>query len=208
LRNYLFSANDINSYLSDTCPNNENSQKSGDGNDANSQQRTRYAAIKGYDYATDKCYCYSDGTGCDCDNQNENRAIRNIASYGPAAICIDASLWQDYTGGIITADSGCSSQFLDMNHCVQVVGYAFISDDSDQDEGRSNSHSGSGDDQSSRDGYWIVRNQWGTSWGMNGYAWVAMGEVSKQISSFYIMSFLFVFINSIIVDVEHLRYLE
>ena len=111
---------------------------------------------------------------------------------GPAVVCIEASLWQDYSGGIITTDLGCGQEFLDMNHCVQVVGYAFTTDsdrqqqegqgdeDGDNDGGneqqRSNDNrSGSNDESNQREGYWIVRNQWGTSWGMNGYAYVAMG---------------------------------
>jgi len=104
----------------------------------------------------------------------------NVASYGPATVCLDASTWQDYSGGIITSESGCSSKFLDMNHCVQVVGYAFT-DDSDHDEDAEERKSGSRDsrdeehDESQRDGYWIVRNQWSSYWGMSGYAYVAMG---------------------------------
>jgi Papain family cysteine protease len=83
----------------------------------------------------------------------------------------------------MTADSGCSSKFLDVNHCVQVVGYAFATADGSDSEQQKNSHSESGDrngggskDNSDRIGYWIVRNQWSTYWGMSGFAYVAMGE--------------------------------
>jgi Papain family cysteine protease len=102
------------SYISGTCP---ASQKSGDEHDG-----SRYGNIKGYGFATERCVCYSDGSGCNCDNQNEGMAVRNLASYGPATVCLDASTWQDYDGGIITSASGCSAKFLAMNHCVQVVG--------------------------------------------------------------------------------------
>ena len=63
-----------------------------------------------------------------------------------------------------------------MNHCVQAVGYAFNDGfDGGDDDGGENSGSGSGD-ETQRDGYWIIRNQWGTNWGMNGYIYVAMGD--------------------------------
>ncbi len=157
-----------------TCP------AEGGSKDDSGSSSTRYGAIKGYAYATDRCVCYTDGSGCDCDEQNEALAVMNVASYGPATVCLEASQWQDYTGGIITADSGCSAAFLDMNHCVQVVGYAYtdVTDDDDDEEGGgsgSNSHD-SGGDSSHREGYWIVRNQWSSYWGMNGYAYVAMGD--------------------------------
>jgi C1A family cysteine protease len=75
--------------------------------------------------------------------------------------------------------------FMDVNHCVQAVGYAYISDEEYENEvnenksgdKNQNSHSGSGSgDSTKRKGYWIIRNQWSTYWGMNGYAYVAMGE--------------------------------
>jgi Papain family cysteine protease/Cathepsin propeptide inhibitor domain (I29) len=164
------------SYISQNCPASGSGDSSGE---------ARYGNIKGYGFATERCVCYSDGSGCDCDNQNEGMAVRNLASYGPATVCLDASVWQDYDGGIITSSSGCSSKFLAMNHCVQVVGYAYndgSGGDDDEDDERSGSGSGSQDsgsgsqDESGRVGYWIVRNQWSSYWGMNGYAYVAMGE--------------------------------
>jgi hypothetical protein len=55
--------------------------------------------VQGYGYATERCVCYTDGSGCDCDEQDEQKAVLNIASYGPAAVCLEASLWQSYEGG-------------------------------------------------------------------------------------------------------------
>jgi len=171
----------------------------------------RYAKPNGYGYATERCLCYTSGDGCDCDEQDEALAIANLASFGPATMCLDASVWMDYDGGIITAESGCSQSFMDMNHCVQVVGYAFLEDengeyyDDDDNNGSQNSKSNkSGSrDFENREGYFIVRNQWSVSlfvfatlkndiyniiiliiycflvqeyWGMNGYAYVAMGN--------------------------------
>ena len=75
----------------------------------------------------------------------------------------------------MTPDSGCSSQFLAMNHCVQVVGYVYTDSDSSSSEEQNNG--GSKDQKNSaqqREGYFIVRNQWGSSWGMNGYIYLAM----------------------------------
>ena len=160
----------LKTYQQDVCP------------DKNNKEFSRYGKIEGYGYATERCVCYTDGSGCDCDSQNEGMAVRNVATHGPAVVCVDAAEWQDYAGGIITSESGCSQKFLDVNHCVQVVGYAYDSDNDEGQEGGSRDKSGSGDaksgsgDRENRQGYWIVRNQWSTYWGYNGYAYVAMGE--------------------------------
>jgi hypothetical protein len=176
---FFFSDNSIKAYQQSVCP-------------ANGSKNTRYGSIKGYGYSTSKCVCYTDGSGCDCDKQNEGKAVRNVATYGPAVVCLDASTWQDYTDGILTSASGCSQQFMDVNHCVQAVGYAYVSEEESKGNSRDNSkdnknggkrllksndnNSKSGSkDKESRQGYWIVRNQWSSYWGMNGYAYVAMG---------------------------------
>ena len=89
---------------------------------------------------------------------------------------MDASVWKDYSGGIITKESGCTSSFKNMNHCVQVVGYKHF-DEGEGNDG-SNSHDGNGGSSSTgnTNGYWIIRNEWSSYWGIDGYAYVAMGE--------------------------------
>ncbi|KAL7579844.1 hypothetical protein ACA910_004857 [Epithemia clementina (nom. ined.)] len=174
-------AEDVEDYKASICPSDSGSHDSNDNGGGSGSGFARYGKIAGYGYATDRCVCYSDGSGCDCDNQNEGLAVANLATYGPAVVCVDASEWKDYTGGILTSAIGCSSAFLDVNHCIQAVGYAFHTD-SDRGEGENshsgdNSKSGSGSsDNSNRVGYWIVRNQWSEYWGMYGYAYVAMGD--------------------------------
>ena len=94
---------------------------------------------------------------------DEDSMISHIFSTGPISVCLDASSWSSYVSGIITT---CG---MDVDHCVQAVGI-------NMDEG-----------------YWIVRNSWGTEWGNEGYIWLASGsnmcniaydpnyvEVSKQ----------------------------
>jgi len=64
----------------------------------------------------------------------------------PLSICVDASNWQDYSGGVMSAWD--CAWVVELDHCVQLVGY------------------------STTDGstpYWIVRNSWNTNWGENGY---------------------------------------
>jgi C1A family cysteine protease len=71
------------------------------------------------------------------------------SSGGPVSVCVDASSWQNYNGGVLTS---CGS---DVDHCVQLTGYANYGE------------SGA---------YWIVRNSWGSDWGENGYIWIEIGQ--------------------------------
>jgi len=93
------------------------------------------ARISGFQYATT--------TG------NETQMQVAMIPNGPLSICVDASTWQNYQGGVIT--SGCGD---DLDHCVQIVGWGTTSDNIP---------------------YWIIRNSWGTDWGINGYVWVERG---------------------------------
>jgi C1A family cysteine protease len=71
------------------------------------------------------------------------------SSGGPVSVCVDASSWQTYSGGVL---SQCGNN---VDHCVQCTGYA--------DYGQSGA-------------YWIVRNSWGASWGESGYIYIAIGQ--------------------------------
>jgi len=74
--------------------------------------------------------------------KDENQILNAVATVAPLSICVDASKWYLYQGGIIMGNQ-CSRG---IDHCVQLVGY----------------------DQTGATPYWIVRNSWGTSWGENG----------------------------------------
>ncbi|KMT04416.1 hypothetical protein BVRB_8g180920 [Beta vulgaris subsp. vulgaris] len=110
-------------------------------------------------------YPYTGGGGVCTANKVENQIV-NIDGHGnveetetdllcatvrqPISVGIDGSSidFQLYTGGIY--DGTCSSNPDDINHAVLIVGYG--------SEGNKD--------------YWIVKNSWGTSWGMDGYIYI------------------------------------
>ncbi|KAH7682107.1 Actinidain protein [Dioscorea alata] len=81
--------------------------------------------------------------------QNENALLCAVVKQ-PVSVGIDASSmdFQLYTGGIY--DGECSSDPDDIDHAVLIVGY--------------------GSEKNIE--YWIVKNSWGTSWGMQGYFYI------------------------------------
>jgi len=81
-------------------------------------------------------------------NQNEEQMRSYLVAKGPLSVCVDASNWSFYTGGIFPASS-CSTS---IDHCVQATGFDVTN------------------------GYWIIRNSWGTSWGLQGFMQLQYGQ--------------------------------
>lgn len=82
----------------------------------------------------------------------------HVFSTGPLSICIDATIWSNYVSGVISA-SECGTE---VNHCVQVTGIN-LSDETSP--------------------YWIVRNSWGESWGLDGYIHLEYGTDACAITT-------------------------
>jgi len=69
-----------------------------------------------------------------------------LNTVGPISVCLAAETWQTYTGGVLKNCAGS------VDHCVQAVGY----------------------NSDAAEPYWIVRNSWGTGWGIQGYIYLDM----------------------------------
>jgi C1A family cysteine protease len=76
----------------------------------------------------------------------ESSMKAHVLKTGPLSICADASSWSTYRGGVMTV---CGQS---INHAIQAVGV------------------------NTDEGYWKVRNSWGTSWGESGYIRLALGK--------------------------------
>ena len=78
-----------------------------------------------------------------------------VSKTGPLSVCLDASTWSTYTGGIMKS---CPKQ---VDHCVQAVGVQ----------------------TGGSDPYWKVRNSWGTGWGESGYIRLSYGDNTCNIDN-------------------------
>ncbi|XP_071491786.1 cathepsin L-like peptidase [Diadema antillarum] len=105
------------------------------------------------------CRFSKSGVGATCTGYtniasgNESALKEAVATVGPISVGIDAShvSFRHYESGVYN-EPNCSS--VKLVHGVLTVGYS----------------SDKGDD------YWIVKNSWGTSWGMDGYIWMSRNK--------------------------------
>jgi len=86
------------------------------------------------------------------DVKQTEHALKKAVAQQPVSVAIDASSWafQFYAGGIYDEPCGAT-----LDHGVLVVGYH-----------ANTRHS---------EGYWIIKNSWGTDWGDEGYIKFRMG---------------------------------
>jgi cysteine peptidase B len=91
-------------------------------------------------------------------SKNEDEVAQWIATHGPLAVIIDADPWQLYVGGVLSGQS-CNSTD-GPNHMALLVGY---------------------NDANPKLPYWIIRNEWGTDWGVDGYIYIQKGVNCNDI---------------------------
>ena len=117
------------------------------------EEEISYPYTSGTDYVTGTCnydatkvVATIDSYYIISDKDIESNMAAYVQSTGPLSICVDASKWSSYRGGVMTR---CGKN---IDHAVQAVGV------------------------NTDDGYWKIRNSWGTGWGEDGYIRVAYGS--------------------------------
>merc|ERR1712232_852493 len=114
---------------------------------ADAQLSGGFAQVSGYTYATPAC------TSGACASQDLKKLAAALEET-PVSICVNAGVWNDYTGGVMSsaACGGMGAGFQD--HCVMAVGF----------------------NRSAPKPYWIVRNSWASTWGEQGYIYLEMAK--------------------------------
>jgi C1A family cysteine protease len=91
---------------------------------------------------------------------DEDELAAAVATQGPFSIAVAADAFQTWKGGSDgkAVMSVCPGQ---VDHAVAIVGF----------------------DKTAATPYWIVRNQWGTSWGDAGYIYLSFGNNTCQLTT-------------------------
>jgi len=109
-----------------------------------------------------KCHYDAAGLGAKLSNEvnitqgSETELVDAIKTHGPVSICYQVvSDFQHYTSGVYESKV-CKNGPMDVNHAVLAVGY--------------------GTDAASGLPYYLVKNSWGTSFGIKGYFKIIRGK--------------------------------
>jgi len=106
-----------------------------------------FAKVDGYSYAVPPC---TEGACAHQDLEGLAAALEKT----PLSVCVNAGVWNDYTGGVMTANA-CGSMGADsQDHCVMATGF----------------------NTTAPTPYWIVRNSWASTWGEAGYIYLEMSK--------------------------------
>ena len=118
-------------------------------------------ALSSYPYTAkdgscQKCSAVAHISSCSDVKPNDQISLKAAVAQQPVAIAIEADTryFQSYSSGILTSSS-CGTS---LDHGVLIVGYGT---ENGQD-------------------YWLVKNSWGTSWGLDGYVKIARSSSSND----------------------------
>jgi C1A family cysteine protease len=122
------------------------------------REKKGFTEVQKAAFAVPPCSTLADAS-CSGQAKKEPQLAQQLMTHGPISICVDASPWQTYTGGILKSAAQCPGGQMDLDHCVQLVGF----NTEKKDDGTETS-------------YWIVRNSWATDWGEKGFIYLEMGK--------------------------------
>jgi C1A family cysteine protease len=110
----------------------------------------------GTDNSCKTCSSVADISSCSDVKPNDEISLKGAVAQQPVAVAIsaDSKIFQSYSSGVITS----SSCYTSLNHGVLTVGYGT---ENGQD-------------------YWLVKNSWGASWGMQGYVKIAKSSSTND----------------------------
>ena len=118
-------------------------------------------ALSAYPYTAkdgtcQKCSAVAHISSCSDVKPNDQLSLKAAVAQQPVAVAIEADTryFQSYSSGVLTSSS-CGTS---LDHGVLTVGYG----------------SENGID------YWLVKNSWGTSWGMGGYVKIARSDSTND----------------------------